>query len=68
MKEVKFERIKSQYKGYGVRKGSKYHFDQVEEIIRLHIEEGWEYCGFVPLETRGTGDIELMSLIFQREK
>ena len=27
-----------------------------------------ELSGYVPIETRGTGDIETMSLIFQREE
>ena len=47
---------------------AKYGFDRVEEIIKERIENGWDYCGYVPIETRGTGDIETMSLIFQKNE
>ena len=67
MKKVEFVRVKSLLSGYGLGKGTKYSFDGVEEIIRGMIEAGWEYSGYVPIETRGTGDIETMSLIFQME-
>ena len=66
MKKVEFVRIKSELIGYGLGKGTKYGFDRVEEIIKERIENGWDYCGYVPIETRGTGDIETMSLIFQK--
>lgn len=68
MKKVEFVRLKSELYGYGFGKGAKYGFEGVEEIIRERIESGWNYCGYVPLETRGTGDIETMSLIFQKEE
>ena len=67
MKKVEFVRLKSELYGYGFGKGAKYGFEGVEEIIRERIESGWNYCGYVPLETRGTGDIETMSLILQKE-
>lgn len=68
MKRVKFVRIKSKLSGGGLIKGGKYSFIEVEEIIKKWIEDGWDYCGFVPIETRTTGDIETMSLIFQKEE
>ena len=66
MKKVEFVRLKSELCGYGLGKGTKYSFEGVEKVIKERIENGWEYCGFVPFETRGTGDIEIMSLIFQK--
>lgn len=68
MKKVRFVRVSSLLCGYGLGKGTKYRFENVEETIQEWIENGWEYCGYVPLETRGTGDMETMSLIFQREE
>ena len=68
MKKVEFVRIKSELIGYGFGKGTKYGVDRVEEIIKERIENGWDYCGYVPIETRGTGDIETMSLIFQKDE
>ena len=68
MRKVEFVRIKSELIGYGLGKGTKYGFDRVEEIIKERIEKGWDYCGYVPIETRGTGDIETMSLVFQKNE
>ncbi len=68
MKKVEFVRLKSGLCGYGFGKGTRYSFEGVEEVIRERIENGWTYCGYVPVETRGTGDIELMSLVFQKEE
>lgn len=67
MKKVEFVRVKSELCGYGFAKGSKYGFKGVEDIIKRYINDGWEYSGYIPFETRGTGDIETMSLIFQKE-
>ena len=39
-----------------------------EEVIKERIEAGWSFEGYIPIETRGTGDIEIMSLIFQKEE
>lgn len=68
MRKVEFVRIKSELFGYGFSKGTKYRFNGVEDVIRDRVESGWNYCGYVPLETRGTGDIETMSLIFEKEE
>ena len=68
MRKVEFVRIKSELIGYRLGKGTKYGFDRVEEIIKERIENGWDYCGYVPIETRGTGDIETMSLVFQKNE
>ena len=51
MRKVEFVRIKSELIGYGLGKGTKYGFDRVEEIIKERIEHGWDYCGYVPIET-----------------
>ena len=68
MKKVKFVRVRSELSGYGFGKGTKYSFDGVGDIIREHIQDGWSFEGYVPVTTRGTGDIEELSLIFQREE
>ena len=67
MKEVVFIKVKSALCGYGFGKGARYSFAGAEETIREQLQNGWEYCGFVPVETRGQGDLETISLIFQRE-
>ena len=68
MKKVEFVRVKAELSGYGFGKGIKSSFDSVEEIIKERIMDGWSFEGYVPIETRGTGDIETLSLVFQRDE
>lgn len=68
MKKVEFVKLKSELDGYGPFKGSVYTFRGVEDIIKERIENGWDYLGYIPVQTRATGDIETMSLIFQKEE
>ena len=68
MKKVEFVRVKSELCGYGLGKGVKYSFDGVEDIIRERITNGWSFAGYVPLEIRGVGDMETISLVFQRDE
>jgi hypothetical protein len=67
MKKVEFVRVRSSLCGYGLGKGTKYSFKGAEKIIKEYIENGWSFEGYIPIETRGTGDIETMSLVFQRD-
>ena len=67
MKKIKFIEIKSELNGWGGIKGYKYVFPNINETIEKMIQEGWEYSGYIPNETRGTGEIEKLSLIFQKE-
>ncbi|MFQ9923723.1 MAG: DUF4177 domain-containing protein [Beduini sp.] len=68
MKQVKFIEVKSELSGYGLGKGTRYTFEGLEKVIYEMIMKGWDYKGYVPKETRGTGDIEKMSLIFQKDE
>lgn len=68
MKRVEFVRVKSELCGYGLGKGARYSFNGIEEIIKERIANGWSFEGYIPIETRATGDIETMSLIFQKNE
>lgn len=68
MKKAEFVRVTAETDGYGFVKGLTNRFDGAEDIIRERIESGWEFCGHIPLVTRGTGEIETMSLVFQKEE
>lgn len=68
MKKIEFVRIKSELTGFGLGKGTKYEFDGIEKAVEKRIKAGWEFCGYVPITTRGAGDIETLSLIFQKEE
>lgn len=67
MKKVEFVRIKSELWGYGFVKGTRYNFESAEPIIKERIEDGWEFCGYIPMVVRGTGEADVISLIFQRD-
>ena len=58
MKKVEFVRVKSELSGYGFGKGMKYCFTGIENIIKDRLMDGWSFEGYVPVETRGIGDID----------
>lgn len=68
MKKVEFERMQSVTVGFGGIKGSKYQFEGIEEKVKQRILDGWTYLGYVPIITRSTGDVETISLIFEKEE
>lgn len=67
MKQVEFEHVSVEVTGYGLGKGVKNEFFGAEDIIEKRIKSGWDYQGYLPLTTRGTGEIETMSLVFVKE-
>lgn len=67
VKQVEFVRIKAEVTGYGFIKGISNTFDGAEDIIRERLLDGWDFHGYVPVSTRGTGEIEEMSLVFTKE-
>lgn len=62
-----YERISSDLTGWGLS-GNKYKTEKYKEIINKRAIEGWRYVGFIPALQRGTGHIEEMDLVFEREK
>ena len=67
MENIIFVIVESKLKGFGVGKGVKHVFDNIEEIINEKLEDGYTYLGYVPVEFRGTGDMTKMKLIFKKE-
>lgn len=67
MKEVIFVRIKATLVTYGDMKGLQYTFEDVRTVITEKLSEGFNYCGFVPVILRGTGEMDEIDLIFERE-
>ena len=68
LKKVVFVQVKSNLKGFGVGKGIKYIFEDVRNIILEKAKEGYTYKGYVPVEFRGTGDMTIMDLVFEKEE
>ena len=63
-----FERVSSQLSGWGFGSGNKYGSGDYREIIARRAREGWRYVGFLPAVQRGTGHIQEMDLVFEKEK
>ncbi|MBQ3090948.1 MAG: DUF4177 domain-containing protein [Clostridia bacterium] len=69
MRKVEFVHVKSAVSGYGLGKGIKYSFiPEAEEIVRERLEQDWEYGGYLPVQMRGDGEMEEISLIFYRNE
>lgn len=62
-----YERISSGLTGWGLS-GNKYETEGYIEIINKRATEGWRYVGFIPALQRGTGHIQAMDLVFEREQ
>lgn len=67
MYKYEFERIGSEITGWGMLAGSKYGTGGYRAIITERARDGWRYVGFIPAEQRGTGHIEEMDLVFEKE-
>ena len=44
-----------------------YAVEDYRFIIDKRAERGWRYVGFIPTKQRGTGHIQEMDLIFEKE-
>lgn len=49
-------------------KGNKYSFPDIKEIIEDKINEGWSYCGFIPNTIRADGEMDKLTLVFERDE
>lgn len=67
MYSYEYERISSDITGWGFS-GNKYETEGYKKIIAQRAQKGWRYIGFIPVLQRGTGHIEEMDLIFEREQ
>ena len=44
-----------------------YSIEDYRSIIRERAEHGWRYVGYVPTKQRGTGHVQELDLIFEKE-
>lgn len=62
-----YRRIKNSLNGWGLISGNVYGNDEHQEIINEMAKKGYRYVGFIPVKQRGTGHIEAMDLVFEKE-
>ena len=68
MYHYEYERVCSDISGWGMLSGNRYGTEEYREIINQRAAQGWRYIGFIPAVQRGTGHIEEMDLVFDREE
>lgn len=66
MYKYEYEKIKSDFDGWGAFNGNIYTIDVYQDIIEKRSKEGWRYVGFIPTKQRGTGHIQELDLIFEK--
>ena len=62
-----FERIHAGMSGWGMMGGNLYGTEEYRAVILSRAKNGWRYVGFLPAVQRGTGHIEEIDLIFEKE-
>lgn len=62
-----YERVSCSLAGWGAFNGNSWEIGNYRGIIARKAKEGWRYVGFIPVTQRGTGHIEEMDLIFEKE-
>ena len=61
------ETVSFEFEGWGFGSGNIYAVEDYRFIIDKRAERGWRYVGFIPTKQRGTGHIQEMDLIFEKE-
>lgn len=67
MYTYEFERISAGLSGWGPFGGNDYVTDDYRPIILERARNGWRYVGYIPVSQRGTGHVEELDLIFEKE-
>lgn len=67
MYTYEFVRISTDISGWGLVNGSKYGNEEYRQVIIERAKDGWRYVGYIPAVQRGTGHIEEMDLVFEKE-
>ena len=69
MLEYEFISLETEWgTGYSLFGGIRIDTDGHRDIIREKAEEGWRYVGWLPTTQRATGQIDVIDLIFERER
>ena len=67
MDQYEYETVRCGFGGWGIASGNVYSIEDYRAIINKRAEAGWRYIGFIPTEQRGTGHIQELDLIFEKE-
>lgn len=67
MYTYEYETVSCDFGGWGFVSGNVYSIDNYRSIINQRAEDGWRYVGYIPTMQRGTGHIQELDLIFEKE-
>ncbi|MBQ2902056.1 MAG: DUF4177 domain-containing protein [Agathobacter sp.] len=67
MYKYEYETVSCTLGGWGPLSGNDYLIGDYRSIIDKRARNGWRYVGYVPTTQRGTGHIQEMDLIFEKE-
>ena len=62
-----YAKVSCDLAGWGAFNGNSWEIGNHQGIINERAKEGWRYVGYIPTRQRGTGHIEEMDLIFEKE-
>ncbi|MBO4979478.1 MAG: DUF4177 domain-containing protein [Clostridia bacterium] len=67
MYQYEYEEVVFDFGGWGLGSGNIYEIEEYRSIIAKRAEAGWRYVGYIPTKQRGTGHMEQLDLIFEKE-
>lgn len=68
MYKYEYESVSCEMDGWGMLGGNSYGIDDYRSIIEKRAQDGWRYVGYIPTKQRGTGHIQELDLIFEKEE
>ncbi len=67
MYQYEYETVSCELGGWGFGSGNIYEIDDYRSVIDKRAKEGWRFVGYIPTRQRGTGHVQKLDLIFEKE-
>lgn len=67
MYRYEYESVSCSLGGWGLGSGNVYSIEDYRRVIDARAKAGWRYVGYIPTTQRGTGHVQEMDLIFEKE-
>lgn len=67
MYKYEYETVSCDLGGWGFGSGNVYEIEDYRAVITKRASDGWRFVGWVPIKQRGTGHIQELDLIFEKE-
>ena len=68
MYRYEYETISCNFEGWGLGAGNVYRIEEYRSVIEKRALKGWRYVGYIPVKQCGSGHIQEMDLIFEKEE